>query len=161
MEESGTQKEIIAVKLTPKQKIWSVLQPEGEFFEAKKNLACPICFHNFTPQKLYQIWCSDACEQHANKKMFEIRENKLNAICSSCGLTFRRVNERKMQVVCDTCKRQKQIILRKKDKPIEWKEKNKGVPVSYEELNRRAEYKRVFDESGWTHYCKGRKWDRI
>lgn len=39
--------------------------------------------------------------------------------------------------------------------------KKGGRQLPLEVLNRMAEYKRVFDDSGWGHYLKGRKWDRI
>lgn len=40
-------------------------------------------------------------------------------------------------------------------------DKPKKNPLSPNELNRRAEYKRVFDDKGWDHFNKGRRWDRI
>lgn len=41
------------------------------------------------------------------------------------------------------------------DKPT----RGKGLPAQV--LNKIAEKKRVWDDKGWEHYLKGRKWDRI
>lgn len=32
---------------------------------------------------------------------------------------------------------------------------------SLEHLNKEAEHKRLFDDKGWSHYLKGREWNRV
>lgn len=39
--------------------------------------------------------------------------------------------------------------------------KKRGNGISLQELDRRAEYKRVMDDKGWDHYLRGNKWDKI
>ena len=36
-----------------------------------------------------------------------------------------------------------------------------GKRISFEEQERRAEWKRVMDEDGWDHYLRGNKWNKI
>lgn len=150
-------------KWTTKQKLWS--KPERSYdpieSTSKKTFTCPTCYQLFSPTKLYQMFCREECEEKANEEMAKIRVNRLDAHCGKCGIKFRRIDEKKPQVICDGCKHQSQKLIYQKKRIVEWKEKKKPAPISYEELNRREEYKRVFDEKGWSHYCKGRKWDRI
>ena len=46
----------------------------------------------------------------------------------------------------------------KKKREVKAKKK-KGI--SLEELIRRQEYKRVWDDSGWDHYLSGKKYNKI
>lgn len=150
-------------RIEPKKQLWSV--PESDYnkanFAPRSIFTCPRCFQKFTPKKLYQMFCSPECEEDCHEQIHKIREHKLNAKCQVCGAQFRRAHESLSTYLCVGCKQQRQKLLAKTDKPAEWKDKPKPKSLSYTELNRRAEYKRVFDEKGWSHYCKGRKWDRI
>jgi len=80
--------------------------------------------------------------------------------CSQCYREYYSPNYLKRCPYCTTKlysneSRKEKIFDNLKEK----KPRKKGLPL--EEVIRRQEYKRVMDEDGWNHYCKGRKWDRI
>jgi rRNA maturation endonuclease Nob1 len=84
---------------------------------------------------------------------------KPNIICELCMKRFYSPN---LITKCPSCAQKPYADLDKKEKKYDnSKPTKKRKGVSYEELNRRAEYKRVMDDHGWDHYLKGRKWDRI
>lgn len=88
--------------------------------------------------------------------------------CKNCERVFK---ETYIKTFCsDRCK------LDKKNTRLTTEEKNqrankrwekgvnnlrKGRKIPFEILERIEERRRVMDENAWTHYCKGRKWDRI
>lgn len=128
----------------------------------RKNLPCGRCGKLFEARALYQMFCSDDCENSTSKIMQDIADKKLNKKCRYCGVGFRRKDLRSTQTVCDGCSYQNAYIYaQEKSKLNGDKPKKDRKKISYEVLNRREEYKRVFRDSGWTHYIKGRKWDRI
>lgn len=121
---------------------------------------CSGCHNQFKPVKHYQLYCSDKCEDSKKEMLQDKRDSYFEKECVKCGDKFRRTDERSLQTVCYGCKKKyNREAMRKREKPI--KEPEKRKLVSYDELNRRSEYKRLFDESGWDHYLKGRKWNRI
>lgn len=84
-----------------------------------------------------------------------------NMTCKGCGRRYYSPNHIKR---CPFCSATPYCNVNKKPRiydntQIVQKKKPKGLPL--EVLDRMAEYKRVFDDSGWDHYLKGRKWDRI
>lgn len=131
-------------------------------YEPKKTLSCAACGQPFEVKKNYQMFCSEACESQKTQIMNEISEKRLTGTCLGCGLNFRQVDAVKRKYYCYSCTKYKQKINREKHPPKKKPPSNKKrKKVSYDELNRRSEYKRVFDDKGWDHYLKGRRWDRI
>ena len=119
-----------------------------------------IYFVNPPTIKHYQLYCSDTCENLKREVLELKRKSYFEKECVKCGDKFRRTEERSTQQVCYGCKRgQAKELAKKREKPV--REPKKRKLVSYDELNRRSEYKRLFDESGWDHYLKGRKWNRV
>lgn len=89
------------------------------------------------------------------KKFFESRNRKT---CSS-GCRYKLVADKKRKI-------EESLVESKKiqDANEKWligdtKKKKKGKTL--EQLDKEAEYKRVFDDKGWNHYLKGRKYDKI
>lgn len=141
---------------------------KDEAFEKLKKEAnpfiCSECRKNFRPANPYQIYCSEQCE-NVKKKILEDKNDAIyNRTCNTCGLSFRRKNETARQQRCDVCIREAKRESNReclKKKPKKEKIKKPKKLVSYDELNRREEYKRVYGKGAWDHYTKGRKWDRI
>lgn len=123
---------------------------------------CGSCLKTFKPSKLYQIYCCEKCEDKTKQALIDLDKELYEGICLTCGLKFRKVRGRANAKVCETCKRTERREYNKekyKLKPKKEPKPKKVVP--YSELNKRAEYKRVFDDSGWKHFLKGRVWDKI
>lgn len=141
--------------------------PPPEPFSKRETFTCPRCYRLYKPEKLYQMYCSEDCENVVETKINQLKEERLNSECVKCGAYVRRCSEGKSLSVCQTCKYQYQYLHHKKlrENRVKEQEENpqasKRKKLSYEELIRREEYKRVWKDSGWTHYIKGRKWDRI
>lgn len=135
-----------------------------DVFLPRSEFRCGKCHKPFKPKTNYQIFCSQDCEEIVQNIQDSIESAKLDLVCDGCGLGFRkRAYAGRKNKFCGSCTHQAVYLDRKT------KEKEKGeLPpkkprrgISYVELNRRAEYRRVFDEAGWDHFNRGRKWDRI
>lgn len=134
----------------------------------RKERNCPKCQNKFTIKKLYQIYCSETCEVYGNKISKDLEDKKYTGICSQCHKTLRkrRIGTPYTLQLCEECKKEKKRLdyveysVQRNLKNNEGGEKSKKG-LSFEELNRRAEYRRVMDEKGWDHFLKGRKWDKI
>jgi hypothetical protein len=154
----------------PKKILWALPESSSDShatIEQRKTFNCPGCCKIYSLSKLYQIYCSEECEQKIEKEMNDTIEKKLNSSCIKCGLFLRKRTESKSGVLCEGCKQQnkykheeKRSINRRLNQGNMSKRKTRNN-VSYGELIRRSEYDRVFKDSGWTHYIKGRKWDKI
>lgn len=108
------------------------------------------------------MYCSEECEKILKEKMAQIKEDRLNGNCIKCGLQFRRTAENSTVAICYSCKKYKIKMDTKSAKACQpVKEKKPRKKISYEELIRRSEHERVWKDAGWSHYLKGRKWDRI
>lgn len=121
---------------------------------------CINCKQRYELLKNFQIYCSDLCERAYEEK----QENLYNQNCIECGKIFRKTQIDSHQKICYACKevRKKTKYYSEKKYAIEeWVKKERKKGLSFEELNRRAEWKRVFGQNAWDHYCKGRKWDKI
>jgi len=132
----------------------------------KEQFMCYTCWRYYKPEKHYQMYCSDECESSGEEKMNRLREELLNSFCYKCGLPVRKKHENRSMSVCEACKHQNAYLHSQKNREQKRLEnahnsKNKRKDITYSELIRRSEYKRVFKDSGWSHYLKGRKWDRI
>jgi hypothetical protein len=93
--------------------------------------------------------------------------------CKQCGKKFKHWH--KKTFCSDICKTEsKPIIYKTSKEKIEtqnrlWLENNQPKDrlnriknkLSYDEMQRRAEYERVYGKEAWMHFCKGRKWDKI
>lgn len=149
----------------PRYVLWS--KPEGVYhptqnkFEPKTHLECARCYRTFKVEKHYQMYCSEKCENVTEAEMAKISEDRLNTTCQDCGIKIRNPMERSCRAYCLPCLRQHS---RSRYKPIPEDQKKPFKPknkVPLEELIRRSEKERVWNDAGWSHYLKGRKWDRI
>lgn len=132
--------------------------------QASTGITCNECNKNFKPSSPYQIYCSEQCENVKKEILQKKRESIFVRKCIECGLTFRRVDERSYQRICETCRRSESKKLAKENfakLPKKEKVKNPKKKISYDELIRRSEYNRVYGKGAWDHYTKGHKWDRI
>jgi hypothetical protein len=125
---------------------------------------CSSCFTMFKIKKPYQLFCSDDCEQFYGQKA----DQKLIAHCDTCKKEYKRTQNRSGFNLCNDCLRsyrertkanQKEEYRKESLKNYQNQKKRKSVPLHV--LIKRSEHKRVWQDSGWTHYLKGRKWDRI
>lgn len=140
-------------------------QRDAERLDTRTSFECPKCTKEFKPTKNYQIFCSEECENYHDTFLENFNSEKLKGYCPGCGREVRLTNYHSSSQ-CHTCRYSKirkkvkeeqiQLSLKKNE---EGKKRKKGLSLT--ELNRRAEYKRVFDEDGWDHYLKGRRWDKI
>jgi hypothetical protein len=131
-------------------------------FEKRTQFSCPQCSQNFKPSKLYQICCSEKCEKIKNDIMHSIQEKQLNTHCADCGLKVRKQgNSGPRFNLCRSCYLHKMKIKRKNISEKVEKPKHKKQKIDYDSLIKQSEYKRVMSDKGWSHYLKGRKWDRI
>jgi len=134
--------------------------------KSRNELKCATCRMPFVPKKNYQLFCSDLCDAHATKIMNDLLEHKLTVKCSKCRGIFKKPNTRSFSTICETCvyssrqKSNRRMINKRREASLQ-KETKKQKKVSYEELNRRMEYKRVMTDSDWNCYLKGKKGDRI
>lgn len=111
---------------------------------------CPQCRVVFVKETEEQKYCGYICEKHAEGR----RAN---------GMKFRShvgepksYDKRNLLTLEKKAKEANTKWLTRKDPLI-----RNNNPIPLKELIRRSEYKRVFDDKGWNHYLKGKKWDRI
>lgn len=84
-----------------------------------------------------------------------------NVCCVRCDKRFYSPNSVRVCPFCSVKGYSRTVIKPKtydNEKVVE-KKKRKAIPL--DELIRRSEYKRVMDDSGWDHYLRGRKWDKV
>lgn len=116
---------------------------------------CKGCYRVFGLEKSDDEYCY-TCDQNRKDQASCIP----NMICKHCCERFYSPNHKEICHYCSACDYSKATRKQKTFVPnLEKKKKGKGLPL--QELIRRQEYKRVMDDSGWDHYLKGRKWDRI
>lgn len=95
-------------------------------------------------------------------------------ICSNCGKEFFSGDNQYRKYCSYSCRSHSDVGLPKKNTMVTEKEKiriqnekwlnkenKRRKGKSLEQLNKEYEYKRVFDDEGWNHYLKGRKYDKI
>jgi len=117
---------------------------------------CKTCRRKFgkqNPEDEHCVPCQDIINDQAKCTP--------NRKCKYCEIKFYSPNKR---VVCSHCK----LVPYEKGRPPKdyteqnLKEKKKHTPkFTYAQLSQMMEHKRVWDDKGWKHYLKGRKWDRI
>ena len=117
---------------------------------------CAACSRIFSKESSKTDYC---CECDANLKTQE--QCSPNKTCKSCFRPFYTPNSCILCPICTT------KGYNEKSRPPRHYDNSKptkirhGRPVPIEVLDRRTEYKRVMDDKSWSHYLKGRKWDRI
>lgn len=132
---------------------------------------CHQCRRVFVKEDPACDFCSFLCQSAHQGVVSKGREIK-KLECNKCGRFFHSL---KVVSFCsDVCRKDAKSIKKsdveknKTDNALWVKNEHsvarlargrKSVPL--EELARRSEIKRVFDDDGWRHYLKGRKWDRI
>lgn len=121
------------------------------------NAKCEIC------ARIYSIESSNEHHCFECKSMIEIQKNCVpNHCCVKCGRNYYSPNSPKNCHFCavkQSSQRTNPLTENRKN-PIDITKKKKRRR-SLQELNKIAEHKRVWDDSGWDHYLKGRKWDKI
>jgi len=131
---------------------------ESQLVIKREILNCSICNNTFKRKKNYQLYCSEICEEKANRLSKEIDDRVFNTNCYECGITVRKPKERGGSSLCHSCKKSRQ---KKYYKPVIKDPEKKKKSISLDEQIRRMEWKRVWDDAGWDHYLSGKKYDRI
>ena len=125
--------------------------------ESKFHKICEKCRRCFSKESSSGELCSE-CTISAKLQ----KDCEPNTKCSSCGDLYYSPNHYHKCPFCSV-KGYSNSIRKEKEidntKSTAKKKRRGGVPI--QELIRRSEYKRVMDDSGWKHYLKGRKWDKI
>lgn len=124
----------------------------------KKKIRCGRCDLEIPNPKRYQTLC-EKCEE----SLKWLKDFNLIRKCNKCNKEFRKTSEKSNEQICLDCKREYSRNVHKKTDFIKsfLERKPKKPGLSFDELNRREEFKRAFDDKGWEHYLKGRKWDKI
>lgn len=123
-----------------------------------KNRNCSLCGKDFNITKPYQLLCSEKCEREDEARKQEMNDKLYWTECRECGERVRKAHESGGRHLCMICKKKHQASYKRAEKPPK---KSKKRPVSYEEMIRRMEWKRVWDDQGWDHYLSGKKYDKI
>jgi hypothetical protein len=131
-----------------------------EFSSLKTDKHCIECGSVITRKKLYTYTCSDECEKK-NQEFFKMAydriESSLKATCKDCGKELRKSRESRVKYgKCEDCKKHSQFQKNKqvKDYTSSFLNKKKAKPISFQELNRRAEWKRLYDNESWLNRFK-------
>lgn len=118
---------------------------------------CVHCLRSFLTYEKDKKFCSQDClVKRAYKVHFGIAKEYQEKFCKWCGVQIASTNSK---AFCDkVCKNKFQVHKRlsKNMNDMEWKEKKKGRKVSYEELNRREEYKRLYDDFHINRIIRGK-----
>lgn len=124
---------------------------------------CPYCRRVFAKEKDDQRFCSFLCEKSESGQFLPGERKKVQP-CAECGKLCNK------KYCSDACRfgnrvlQTSQVEKARMEANQAWvkeKPKRKSITLSHQELNRRSEYRRKWDDEGWKHYLKGRKWDRI
>lgn len=137
---------------------------------------CEDCRVVFAPDIDEQIHCYKCLLRKKDEKIMEqynkmcsnrrLRMHKL--ICINCNTKFKHRQKRRfcseeccreLSTKSSPCKRKNKIEEANKKWLEGDKKKKKSLPLDV--LIKQSEYKRVMDDRGWSHYLKGRKWDKI
>lgn len=153
--------------------VWSENKKEKEFFMSRWNRCiCENCRVVFVKEKEDQKFCSYLCEKRHEGEGIP-GQSLAKYECQNCGRIFNNYNPRRW--CSDFCRKQMnkpgkvsedhkskvQNRLWIENRQIHHQVQKNKHRLSYEEMERRAEIKRVFGKGAWDHYEKGRKWDRI
>jgi len=134
---------------------------------------CKSCKIIFCP--VYQEDECFLCISDKEKKQV-LNEKKIGreCICTHCNRNFFTGSYQCKKYCSESCRSHSPRGIPKKYKKLTEEEKikiqnekwmndenKKRKGKSLEQLNKEAEYRRVFDDDGWDHYLKGRKYDKI
>lgn len=120
-----------------------------------QNYYCKGCGNCFKPKGPYELTCSPLCKEILKLKQEILREKLLTSVCVYCGKEIRKTNLKGNSSVCEWCRyanRRKESICDN----TKIRKKTKQLPL--EELERRAEYKRLMDEGWANRTIRGIKW---
>ena len=125
-----------------------------------KKRYCLECSQEYTIKENYQTTCL-TCKDKLKKRFDDIQEEHLNKICKNCNKTFRKKIIKSAQIVCESCNKERahmeKVKYQEKNNIQSMKENRRsrrnGLPL--EELIRREEYKRLFDEKYANNYIRG------
>lgn len=121
---------------------------------------CYECTKEYSITENYQMTCLE-CKDKFKQRQQKIQEDQLNQICCCCDKPFRRKTFQSSQTQCYACDKEKEkrqeIKNQQKNNIASMKEnRRRGSGISLEELIRREEWKRVFDEKHANNYIRGR-----
>lgn len=143
----------------------------------KNRATCKKCNVTFVKEEDCQVFCHRCIVEDRTRALRDIytmqcHRGKKKRECPVCGRTFVDYTKRKScSTECANKLKHKTDITVAKNKNEKANEKwlqtqkpngkrNKKVPP-FELLSLKEEKKRVFDDKGWDHYIKGRKYDKI
>lgn len=122
---------------------------------------CITCKKRFNQTEPYQLHCCSNCKQVDEQLTLQIEKRLYTGKCEICKREIRKT--RSNMRFCFDCQKEKEKLTYKYSfSEIErWinKKKKRGIPL--EELIKRQEWKRVFDDKSWERYLSGKKWDKI
>jgi hypothetical protein len=117
---------------------------------------CQRCGKGFLTYEDEMEFCNHDCwakheyyKRYPEKDICVTRQGK----CLACGCSLVIKGHRSLMFCTDQCKRNhiKNEYTKKSIEKAKSTEKTKRRKVSYEELNRREEYKRVFEDDSWLY----------
>ncbi len=125
---------------------------------------CPRCnkgFHTYTEEMQY---CNTQCKvKHEYENMFNLARVLAKGFCENCGIEIaagKRVYcSHECRLLSQKADRHEEKLRSDANTPIATKKPRKGM--SYEELNRRAEYKRLYDEFHINRQITGKSRDFV
>lgn len=122
-------------------------------FKCDKN-HCERCARIFIPIDKSQVFCSQKCKDIDNERKVRL-EKMLYRNCEVCGKSFRKPTDKNSRT-CENCN----YAIKHPPKTYDNSKhlhKKRAVPI--EELNRRAEYKRLMDEGWANRVIRNKKWE--
>lgn len=117
---------------------------------------CEWCNKSFMTYEENKIFCTDTCI--AKKKYSELfylkKPIQRSHPCRECGDEILKNGTEFCNHKCRQKYKYKNLPKKQKDPS----KKNNRKAISYDELNRREEYKRVFDDEWAARHMRGYKW---
>jgi hypothetical protein len=135
---------------------------------------CEKCRVVFVPDRKDQTHCFRCLVEVQERKIRDEQyKNRKPQICVVCDEEFYDSNLKK--TCSEGCsrvaaarprrssskKKGEEAIVEANEKWVSRKESPKRKGKSLDYLNKVMEHNRVWDDKGWNHYLKGRKWDNI
>lgn len=115
---------------------------------------CLFCGRAFNTYEVDKQYCSQEClAKETYNRHFNIVREKVKKNCKHCGLAISNINGKEY---CDLICRHKANQLRQPPKPWVKKEPSKRKKKSYDQLNKEAEYRRLYDEFHINRIIRGK-----
>lgn len=142
---------------------------------ARWQIKCEHCKRICGKESEDQTMCFP-CQEHQKIRLAGLKKDVpgVRKRCKGCGKEFNSLayNNKGGMLYCSPICREslfnkpniKSDEVKAKSANKNWmegKKRGRGRAVSYDELIRRSEYKRVFSDSGWSRFNKGKGWDKI